>query len=52
MKIAFYKILKSPDRVKIMKHWAQEVSNSDVNIIETKHFDTMSSIKAILKPKN
>jgi len=52
MKLAFDKSVKAPDRVKIMKHWAQEVSNSDVNIIETKHFDTMSSIKAILKPKN
>ena len=49
MKLAFDKNVKVPERIKIMEHWAQEVSHSDINIIETQHFDTMSSIKAVIK---
>jgi acyl-ACP thioesterase len=49
MKLAFDKNVKVPERIKIMEHWAQEVSHSDINIIETQHYDTMSSIKAVIK---
>ena len=49
MKLAFDKSVKVHERVKIMEHWAQEVSHSDISIIETQHFDDMSSIKAIIK---
>jgi hypothetical protein len=49
MKLAFDKSVKASDRVKIMEHWAQEVSHSDINVIETEHFDTMSSLKAVIK---
>ena len=49
MKLAFDKSVNASERVKIMKHWAQEVSHSDISVIETQHFDDMSSIKATIK---
>ena len=49
MKLAFDKSVNASERVKIMEHWAQEVSHSDIRVIETQHFDDMSSIKAVIK---
>lgn len=49
MKLAFDENVDVEEREKIMERCAEEVSHSDIYVLESQHFDKMSSLKAVIK---
>ncbi|MBO4244941.1 MAG: hypothetical protein J6V76_02940 [Bacteroidales bacterium] len=46
IKLAFEAEVCETERVKILEHWAETMTHSDVKVIETRHTEKMSAMIA------
>ncbi|MBO4771393.1 MAG: hypothetical protein J5595_02520 [Bacteroidales bacterium] len=51
LKLSFDSDVSIPDRMKIMESYAESLSNSNVNIIESHHYSDGSQMRAVINDR-